>query len=584
MKRLYFAFIFSLLTFFIQAQQQTKSEIDSLQSFTTDSLYSLAVSNQGKNPLQAKKYAFAYYDRVKYQSDIKKKYNAAFLKAEIYSVLGQKDSAHFFVDESIRKSLEANDENDYYNSLRLKGGIYYVYDDYANAILAYTKVYKYYEKQKDIVKLAKIRHNIALVENQIGRRKQALIKVKENLYLYENGVLDKEAQVSEYLNTLLNLSNIYTTIADDFNKESTKYLDSAVTYNTLGLKKSLEVQYMEAHSIFLVIQGIIHQKQGDLTKAFSDFNAAEKQIIELGLYNQLSIVYLHKGKNYFLQNNFEDALIYLLKTDSIITKDDTYSPHLQETYNLLAKSYQKKGNRKKALQYYNIYDEKDKENDILIRQASENLYKKYDIVTFKNEIDTLLKETKEEQKKSKTLIYVCALLLGLSLFGFWYYKKRERIFKKRFNAILKELPTIEKVKKSVKEVNSQTYIITDENIQKILDGLEKFEKKELFLQKKCTLNYVAKKVNTNSTYLSKTLQSHKQKKFVHYITDLRLNYALQRLKNDSKFRTYDIKSIASELGFNTAESFSKAFKRRTGIYPSFYIKNLNKLSIEKENM
>ena len=94
---------------------------------------------------------------------------------------------------------------------------------------------------------------------------------------------------------------------------------------------------------------------------------------------------------------------------------------------------------------------------------------------------------------------------------------------------------------------------------------------------------MAKKINTNSTYLSKTLQSHKQKKFVQYITDLRLEYALKRLKNDTKFRTYDIKSIASELGFNTAESFSKAFKKRTGIYPSFYIKNLNKLSTDQGN-
>ena len=112
---------------------------------------------------------------------------------------------------------------------------------------------------------------------------------------------------------------------------------------------------------------------------------------------------------------------------------------------------------------------------------------------------------------------------------------------------------------------------------KILQGLKKFEEKKLFLQKNCTINFVAKKIHTNKTYLSRTLQSHKQKKFVHYITDLRIDYGLSQLKNDTKFRAYDVKSIASELGFNTSESFAKAFKKRTGIYPSFYIKNLNKL-------
>ncbi|WP_298521050.1 helix-turn-helix domain-containing protein [uncultured Kordia sp.] len=582
MKRLYFPFIFSLFSFYIHAQdqQQVVLEMDSLQSFSADSLKSLAVSSRYKNPLRAKSYALAYYTRAKSQNDIQNRYNAAYLNAEIYNVLGEKDSAHFFVDESMQIALKANKEEDYYNSLRLKGGICFSYDDYANAILHYTQVYKYFEERNDIVRLAKIRHNIALVENQIGRRKQALMKVKENLRLYDEGILEKEPKMAEYLNTLLNLSNIYTTIADDFTNDRLQYLDSATTYSALGLHKSLEASDLEIHSIFLAIQGIIHQKKGELSKAAVNFSAAEKLIHTLGLYNQLSIVYLHKGKNYFLQNNFDDALKYLLKTDSIITKDDTYSPHLQETYILLATVYEKKGDIKKSLKYFKIFEEKDTENDILIRQVSENLYKKYDIVTFKNKIESLTDATKTAHFKSKILIYVCVFLGIFTILGFWYYKNREKTFKNRFDAVLNELKDLEKIQKDSEEKTSQAYKITDENIQKILDGLEKFEKKELFLQKKCTLNYVAKKVNTNSTYLSKTLQSHKQKKFVQYITDLRLNYALTRLKNDTRFRTYDIKSIASELGFNTAESFSKAFKKRTGIYPSFYIKNLNKIKDE----
>ncbi|MEM6687757.1 MAG: helix-turn-helix domain-containing protein, partial [Bacteroidota bacterium] len=68
---------------------------------------------------------------------------------------------------------------------------------------------------------------------------------------------------------------------------------------------------------------------------------------------------------------------------------------------------------------------------------------------------------------------------------------------------------------------------------------------------------------------------HKQKKFIQYITDLRIDYALEKLANDKKFRAYNIKSIAAELGYNSAESFSKDFKRRTKLYPSYYIKKIN---------
>ena len=294
-------------------------------------------------------------------------------------------------------------------------------------------------------------------------------------------------------------------------------------------------------------------------------------------------MYLHKGKNYFIQNEIDEALPYLLKTDSIITKDNTYSQNLQETYILLAQSYEKKEDVKTASKYWNIFQKKTKENDKLMRQVSEELYKKYDVPSFIKRIELLQKEAEDKQFLSTLFINISIVLVLLFIAGFWYYKNRERTFKKRFDIVLNELKAIEKSQKRVESKTAQTYVITDENIQKILDGLEKFEKKEQFLQKKCTLNYVAKKINTNSTYLSKTLQSHKQKKFVQYITDLRLEYALKRLKNDTKFRTYDIKSIASELGFNTAESFSKAFKKRTGIYPSFYIKNLNKLSTDQGN-
>jgi len=583
MNRFYYYLFFLSFTLYSYAQPQANIQKDSLKLFSVDSLLILTEENRYKNPLRAKTYVTAYYKRVKKSGNLQKVFKATYLKAEIYNVLGQKDSAYFFVDKATQLAIAANDEEKYYSSLRLKGDISFIYDDYADAILQYIKVYAYCEKLNDVARLAKIRHNIALVENQIGRRKQAIIKAKENLRLYTNGTLDKEAQVTEYLNTLLSVSNIYTTIADDFTEGRTQYLDSAMTYNMLGMEKSLAASDLEIHSIFLLVQGVIYQKKGAFVEALKNFNAAEKQIHEFGLFYQLSIVYLHKGKNYFLQNDIDNALTYLQKTDSIITRNNTYSPNLQETYTLLAQSYEKKGDDKTAVKYWNIFQKKDKENDLMRRQASENLYKKYEVPSFVNKIEVLQKEAREEELLSKIFMNISIVVIILSIIGFLYYKKREQTFKKRFKIILNDLKTVENAQKKAEEKTTQTYVITDENIQKILEGLDKFEKKELFLQKKCTLNYVAKKINTNSTYLSKTLQSHKQKKFVQYITDLRLEYVLKRLKNDAKFRTYDIKSIASEIGFNTAESFSKAFKKRTGIYPSFYIKNLNKLSADVEN-
>lgn len=82
-------------------------------------------------------------------------------------------------------------------------------------------------------------------------------------------------------------------------------------------------------------------------------------------------------------------------------------------------------------------------------------------------------------------------------------------------------------------------------------------------------------MNTNSSYLSKVVNFYKHKNFASYINDLRIEYVVEQLKEDKKLRSYTIKSIADEVGFNNVESFTKAFYKKTGIRPSYYINNLN---------
>ena len=103
--------------------------------------------------------------------------------------------------------------------------------------------------------------------------------------------------------------------------------------------------------------------------------------------------------------------------------------------------------------------------------------------------------------------------------------------------------------------------------------------KELFISKESTLIEVAKKIQTNTTYLSKVINTHKKKSFTSYITDLRVDYAIERLSHDRKFRSFTIGAIAQEIGFKRSESFSKAFKVKTGLYPSYFIKQLEKQQV-----
>ena len=55
---------------------------------------------------------------------------------------------------------------------------------------------------------------------------------------------------------------------------------------------------------------------------------------------------------------------------------------------------------------------------------------------------------------------------------------------------------------------------------------------------------------------------------------MRIESAVENLKNDSKLRKYTIQALAIEFGFNSAESFSTAFHKKTGIKPAYFIKEL----------
>ncbi len=120
-------------------------------------------------------------------------------------------------------------------------------------------------------------------------------------------------------------------------------------------------------------------------------------------------------------------------------------------------------------------------------------------------------------------------------------------------------------------------IESSEVYDKLELALHQFENENQYLEV-ITLAELAKKLDSNTTYLSKFINDSKGQNFSQYLNELRIKYIVGQLKVDSKLRSYTIKAIAEEVGYGTAQSFSKAFFQQTGIYPSYFIKKLNELS------
>jgi len=111
---------------------------------------------------------------------------------------------------------------------------------------------------------------------------------------------------------------------------------------------------------------------------------------------------------------------------------------------------------------------------------------------------------------------------------------------------------------------------------KILMKLEKLEKEMYFLKPDFTQQEVAKKIKTNTTYLSYIVNKNYNTSFSSHYNELRINYVINEIINNKKFREYTTQAIAESAGFKNADSFTKSFKKKTGITPFTFINEIKK--------
>ena len=209
------------------------------------------------------------------------------------------------------------------------------------------------------------------------------------------------------------------------------------------------------------------------------------------------------------------------------------------------------------------------------------IHTSYDLPEVKDKFKKLQAEFKKQENKKKWL-YVASILLTLILIGsIYFYKLKVKRIQKRVETVLQKVIVLENEQEKQNEIKSKSTTtssisekVTDKKAALLLEKLTQFEKREEYLSLNCSLSYVADKLESNTSYVSNVINNYKRKTFKVYIIELRINTALLRLKKDEKLRSYTIKAIAEEFGFKRQETFSKAFKSQTGIYPSQYLKKL----------
>lgn len=102
--------------------------------------------------------------------------------------------------------------------------------------------------------------------------------------------------------------------------------------------------------------------------------------------------------------------------------------------------------------------------------------------------------------------------------------------------------------------------------------LEQAMANRVFLSADLTLSDLAQQLGTNSSLLSKVINSQYGQPFNDFINSARVDEAI-RLMKDPYYQKYSLHAIALEAGFYSKATFNRAFKKFTGSTPSEYSLN-----------
>ncbi len=566
-------FKFFILFLYFGLISSAFSQTDSLATKSYEELMGSYKNTINKNPEIALVYMEKAYQITEKEKDTSKMIYVLYQKADIKSLRSENVSALQDVEKAIYLAEKITDNHSLFSFYNLKGIIATDMGEYLKALEAYMKSKEYAILENNEQNKLTASINIGFIKKMNQDYKDAISIFKESLEIVKQ--MDLTPAYKKHFEIFL-----YTNLADTYlrMKEfgSVAYIKEAEYHNDLGLQLCSKTENIDAYYTLVLNEVIILFEKKQYTKSIKLATDIKEYASKVNDEASLGTAYYYIGKNYHFQEKHRQAIAALEKFYEIIQKSEKEYSNERELHGLLGYSYYEIGEIKKSKFHFKERErlfQKEKKESIEVVSA---IHIENDLPETIKKYEKVLQEFKAQETRKKWLYGISVLLIILLIGSIIFYRFKVKCIKKRVVEVLRKVEALEQEQEAQKTipVSSISEKITDTKAALILEKLKEFEKKEAYLSLNCSLSYVAEKLESNTSYVSNVINNYKNKTFKSYITELRINAALIRLKNDYKLRSYTIQAIAEDFGFKRQETFSKAFKSQTGIYPSQYLKKL----------
>lgn len=460
--------------------------------------------------------------------------------------------------------------------------------NFSKALDNYQKGMQFSLAVDDIIQIVKFKSNIALINVEVGNYQLAIKNLRQN-----NDFIDMNERVYPRDQFQNSKSNINLDLGGSYEGYYMKNPDKMYLLDSAEYFYKKAITYSENFTTNKISAKL---SLGNVYLMKNDFKNAEKtyyDILFLSKQNNseelLDIANSNLGYLYYSTKKYDKALVFFKKVDSISYKNNTTNSNFLRSNFWQAKIYSSLNEPELAYKYSRIYlDTYEKSETKLTNEALEVNYR-LGVKDLSDEMLSIQQKYKYEVLLSKALRVFYVLLVIAIVFLLIKNIRDKNKAHKKMNALIEEFKAnLEKKENTVVVAANETFDMEDiqlkkENINlsideakenKIVEKLLALENKQEFLNADFTLQYVAKKIKTNTTYLSYVVNKRFGKSFGEYSNELKINYVINEMITNHMYRKYSTQAIAESVGFKNAVSFAKSFRKRTGVSPAQFASNI----------
>lgn len=377
---------------------------------------------------------------------------------------------------------------------------------------------------------------------------------------YYKEAFDNALEIRDWQNTISSFLNFWNFGVEEENIKAFK------KHTELFRKTKIPINTSFYSYAKVILKAVTHLQRKQYDEAVSTLKKQIKRSASDGENRLHCVLYWHLASIYKIAEQSDSALHYALILEQM-GKEFKMKDVETDANKLLYEIALQQNNKGLADHWQLTYF---KNRDSLLTNNNLNNIKNYYLLHNVNDLTEEISNLKETRRLQNFLLI--SILGGISitiLFLFILYRKNKFLKKQNLTLYQKiqfQIADNTKLKYSKSNLDEATKSEIKTKIEEAMRNTAEICKEDFSIERLSQLCQVNKKD------ISQVINEKFGQSFILLLSEYRIHEACRRINDISNSKLLTLEAIGASVGFKARESFSRAFKRVTGLSPSDYQK------------